>query len=156
MLSRQCNVTPRELSKPWEGLAASQLSASRVSRHSFYSIFVICSTMELCCLKKNKFTTASMCCIAVGIGIFSIFAFLQCSKYDKGRCLNGDISVLIQIVNGTSPPLVAAELPQMLSQPAAADRCHCPAEKVRSIPSKTGLWVIGMAIVTEPPLIYFM
>uniref|UniRef100_A0A3Q3WME2 Thrombospondin-like N-terminal domain-containing protein n=1 Tax=Mola mola TaxID=94237 RepID=A0A3Q3WME2_MOLML len=72
-------------------------------------------------------------------GICSTFAFLQSSKYHKGRCLNGEISVLIQIVNGTPPPLVTVELPQMLSQPATVDRCHCPAEKVQSIPSKTGL-----------------
>uniref|UniRef100_A0A3Q3FBA5 Collagen alpha-1(XVI) chain n=1 Tax=Labrus bergylta TaxID=56723 RepID=A0A3Q3FBA5_9LABR len=33
--------------------------------------------------------------------------------------------------NGTSPPLVTAQLPQMLSQPPkqSIDRCHCPAEK---------------------------
>uniref|UniRef100_A0A8P4KNN1 Collagen type XIX alpha 1 chain n=1 Tax=Dicentrarchus labrax TaxID=13489 RepID=A0A8P4KNN1_DICLA len=33
--------------------------------------------------------------------------------------------------NGTSPPLVTAQLPQMLSQPASQsiDRCQCPAEK---------------------------
>ncbi|KAA8583904.1 hypothetical protein FQN60_015112, partial [Etheostoma spectabile] len=32
--------------------------------------------------------------------------------------------------NGTSPPLVTAQLPQMLSQPTSQsiDRCHCPAE----------------------------
>uniref|UniRef100_A0A4W6EFW2 Thrombospondin-like N-terminal domain-containing protein n=1 Tax=Lates calcarifer TaxID=8187 RepID=A0A4W6EFW2_LATCA len=33
--------------------------------------------------------------------------------------------------NGTSPPLVTEQLPQMLSQPVSqsTDRCHCPAEK---------------------------
>uniref|UniRef100_A0A3B4YBU5 Collagen alpha-1(XVI) chain n=1 Tax=Seriola lalandi dorsalis TaxID=1841481 RepID=A0A3B4YBU5_SERLL len=33
--------------------------------------------------------------------------------------------------NGTSPPLVTEQLPQMLSQPVSQsiDRCHCPAEK---------------------------
>uniref|UniRef100_A0A665X849 Thrombospondin-like N-terminal domain-containing protein n=2 Tax=Echeneis naucrates TaxID=173247 RepID=A0A665X849_ECHNA len=33
--------------------------------------------------------------------------------------------------NGTSPPLVSEQLPQMLSQPVSKsiDRCHCPAEK---------------------------
>uniref|UniRef100_A0A3Q3ISU0 Thrombospondin-like N-terminal domain-containing protein n=2 Tax=Monopterus albus TaxID=43700 RepID=A0A3Q3ISU0_MONAL len=33
--------------------------------------------------------------------------------------------------NGTSPPLVSEQLPQMLSQPLSrpVDRCHCPAEK---------------------------
>ncbi|KAK9541680.1 hypothetical protein VZT92_001704 [Zoarces viviparus] len=43
--------------------------------------------------------------------------------------------------NGTSPPLVTSQLPQMLSQPASKsiDRCHCPAEKVQSIPPNKGL-----------------
>uniref|UniRef100_A0A8C3A9I5 Collagen alpha-1(XVI) chain n=1 Tax=Cyclopterus lumpus TaxID=8103 RepID=A0A8C3A9I5_CYCLU len=43
--------------------------------------------------------------------------------------------------NGTSPPLVTAQLPQMLSQPAlkSIDRCHCPAEKVQSILPNKGL-----------------
>uniref|UniRef100_A0A3B4B7J0 Thrombospondin-like N-terminal domain-containing protein n=1 Tax=Periophthalmus magnuspinnatus TaxID=409849 RepID=A0A3B4B7J0_9GOBI len=58
------------------------------------------------------------------------------------RCLNGDIFLLIQCeawetLNGTSPPLVTAQLPQMLSQPPSQpiDRCHCPSEKVQSMPS---------------------
>lgn len=36
-----------------------------------------------------------------------------------------------ETLNGTSPPLVTAQLPQMPSQPApeSIDRCHCPAEK---------------------------
>lgn len=36
-----------------------------------------------------------------------------------------------ETLNGTSPPLVTAPLPQMLSQPPSQpiDRCHCPAEK---------------------------
>ncbi|KAK5853893.1 hypothetical protein PBY51_015012 [Eleginops maclovinus] len=43
--------------------------------------------------------------------------------------------------NGTSPPPVAAQLPQMLSQPAtkSIDRCHCPAEKGDGLPAVVGL-----------------
>uniref|UniRef100_A0A3Q1GHX2 Thrombospondin-like N-terminal domain-containing protein n=1 Tax=Acanthochromis polyacanthus TaxID=80966 RepID=A0A3Q1GHX2_9TELE len=66
-----------------------------------------------------------------------------CYHYLK-RCLNGEISVLIQCgakkaFNGTSPPLDAEPIPQMLSQPVSQsiDRCHCPAEKVQSIPPPT-------------------
>uniref|UniRef100_A0A3P8SZ91 Collagen alpha-1(XVI) chain n=1 Tax=Amphiprion percula TaxID=161767 RepID=A0A3P8SZ91_AMPPE len=43
--------------------------------------------------------------------------------------------------NGTSPPLDTEPIPQMLSQPVSQsiDRCHCPAEKVQSIPPNKGL-----------------
>uniref|UniRef100_A0A3Q2U6H9 Collagen alpha-1(XVI) chain n=1 Tax=Fundulus heteroclitus TaxID=8078 RepID=A0A3Q2U6H9_FUNHE len=42
---------------------------------------------------------------------------------------------------GTSPPPVTAQSPLMLSQPTSQsiDRCHCPAEKVQSIPPNKGL-----------------
>uniref|UniRef100_A0A673BRE2 Thrombospondin-like N-terminal domain-containing protein n=1 Tax=Sphaeramia orbicularis TaxID=375764 RepID=A0A673BRE2_9TELE len=67
------------------------------------------------------------------------------SSFIIAQCLNGEISILIQCeatetFNGTSPPLVTAQLPQMLSQPASQsiDRCHCPTEKVQSIPSNKG------------------
>ncbi|XP_037549456.1 collagen alpha-1(XIX) chain [Nematolebias whitei] len=44
-------------------------------------------------------------------------------------------------VNGTSPPPATVQSPLMLSQPVSQsiDRCHCPAEKVRSIPPNKGL-----------------
>ncbi|XP_061915608.1 collagen alpha-1(XIX) chain [Entelurus aequoreus] len=47
-----------------------------------------------------------------------------------------------QTFNGTSPPPVTAQLPQMLSQPATQpiDRCHCPAEKGEvGLPGQVGL-----------------
>ncbi|XP_076747862.1 collagen alpha-1(XIX) chain isoform X7 [Maylandia zebra] len=42
--------------------------------------------------------------------------------------------------NGTAPPLVTAQIPLMLSQPApqSTDRCHCPAEKA-GLPGVAGL-----------------
>uniref|UniRef100_A0A672IIL9 Thrombospondin-like N-terminal domain-containing protein n=1 Tax=Salarias fasciatus TaxID=181472 RepID=A0A672IIL9_SALFA len=47
-----------------------------------------------------------------------------------------DLSQPQKTFNGTSPPLVTAQIPLMLSQPLSPsiDRCHCPAEKVQSIP----------------------
>ncbi|CAG6017449.1 unnamed protein product, partial [Menidia menidia] len=46
----------------------------------------------------------------------------------------------VETFNGTSPPLVTAQMPLMLSQPASRsiDRCHCPDEKVQSIRPNKG------------------
>lgn len=103
-------------------------------------IFVICSMTDKCYIKPRlpwlRYTALQ----------WILEGFLPCSKHHKGRFLNGEISVLIQceakkMFNGTSPPMVTAQLPQMLSQPASPsiDRCHCPTEKVQSIPSNKSL-----------------
>lgn len=78
-----------------------------------------------------------------GLHNFSILLVLFATKADEQI---EEISLLIQCeakrtINGTSPPMVTAHLPLMLSQPAqpASDRCHCPGEKVRSIAPSRGL-----------------
>uniref|UniRef100_A0A3Q0SPD9 Thrombospondin-like N-terminal domain-containing protein n=1 Tax=Amphilophus citrinellus TaxID=61819 RepID=A0A3Q0SPD9_AMPCI len=66
---------------------------------------------------------------------------IYCDPYmaELENCCD-EISLLIQCgaektFNGTAPPLVSAQIPLMLSQPASHsnDRCRCPAEKVHSI-----------------------
>lgn len=128
MLSCQCKVTPRELPQSWEGLTVSLFSTAQCA-------FYICYLQH----DRNMWTMCTALHWILDLFIYFYF-FVPCSVYE--RCLNWEIFVLIQCeakktFNGTSPPTVTVQLPQMLPQPASTiiDRCHCPAEKVQSISS---------------------